>query len=331
MLLLSTKAAAQSDVACFSYSSDGWEVTITGYSGPGGAVTIPASIENQPVTAIGYEAFWGVSNVTSLTIPSSVTSIGQEAFYFCIALTNATIPGSVRSIGQQAFSGCTNLASVTIKNGVLIIGPGAFEDCPSLTGIAIPSSVTSIGEDAFAECSGLTSISIPSSVSNIGVWAFGDCSSLTNATIPSGISTVSFGLFVFCYSLSNVFFQGNAPTFGTDYLVPDYPPAFWCDTNVTIYYLPGTTGWSNTFDGVPAVLWNPLIQTANGNFGLQNNQFGFDITGTPAIPIVVEVSTNLANPVWTRLTNVTLTNGLFHFSEPAQPNTPNRFYRISSP
>ena len=95
--------------------------------------------------------------------------------------------------------------------------------------------------------------------------------------------------------------------------------------------LPGTTGWSNTFQLVPVVLWNPLIQTGNGNFGVQNNQFGFDITGTPAIPIVVEASTNLANPVWTPLTNVTLTNGLFHFSEPAQPNTPARYYRIGSP
>jgi hypothetical protein len=31
------------------------------------------------------------------------------------------------------------------------------------------------------------------------------------------------------------------------------------------------------------------------------------------------------------LTNVTLTNGLFHFSEPLQPNTPARYYRIASP
>jgi hypothetical protein len=331
ILLFTTKATAQPDIAYFSYSSDGWEVTITGYSGPGGAVTIPASIENQPVTAIGYETFWGASNVTSVTIPSSVTSIGQEAFYFCIALTNATIPDSVTSIGQQSFCGCTNLASVTIQRGVMTIGPGAFEDCASLTGIAIPSSVTSIGEDAFADCSSLTSISIPSSVTNIGVWAFGDCSSLTNATIPSGITTVPYGLFVYCYSLSNIYFLGNAPTFGTDYLVPDFPPAFWCATNVSVFFLPNTSGWSNTYDGVSAFLWNPIIQTSNGDFGVQGNQFGFDITGTTNIPVVVEASTNLANRVWTALTNVSLTDGLFHFSEPAQANSAGRFYRIRSP
>ena len=67
----------------------------------------------------------------------------------------------------------------------------------------------------------------------------------------------------------------------------------------TVYYLPGTTGWSNSFDGVPAVLWNPLIQTADGSFGVRTNQFGFNITGTPNIPIVVQAADNLANPVWT--------------------------------
>jgi hypothetical protein len=45
----------------------------------------------------------------------------------------------------------------------------------------------------------------------------------------------------------------------------------------------------------------------------------------------VEACTNLGVPVWTALTNVMLTNGLFHFSEPAQPASAGRFYRIGSP
>jgi hypothetical protein len=79
------------------------------------------------------------------------------------------------------------------------------------------------------------------------------------------------------------------------------------------------------------VLWNPLIQTGDGNFGVQNNQFGFDITGTAGIPIVVEACTNLANPVWTPLTNVTLTGGQFYFSEPLQSNASGRYYRVNLP
>ena len=101
----------------------------------------------------------------------------------------------------------------------------------------------------------------------------------------------------------------------------------------TVYYLPDTTGWDNfsTNAGVQAVvLWNPLFQASGASFGLSNNQFGFNINGTANIPIVVEACANLANPVWTALTNVTLTNGLFCFSEPLQTNSSGRFYRISA-
>jgi hypothetical protein len=97
-----------------------------------------------------------------------------------------------------------------------------------------------------------------------------------------------------------------------------------------VYYLPATSGWSNSFDGVPAVLWNPVIQTGDGSFGVRNNQFGFNITGTTNIPIVVEASTSLASPVWTALQSLTLTNGTCYFSEPFQPGSSGRYYRISS-
>jgi hypothetical protein len=116
---------------------------------------------------------------------------------------------------------------------------------------------------------------------------------------------------------------GNAPT------IPASSPPFNADE--TIYYLPGTTGWSNTFSGRLAVLWNPQIHGSGASFGVQNNQFGFHITGSTNIPIVVEACANLASPVWTPLQSLTLTNGLFYFSEPFQTHSPGRFYRISSP
>jgi hypothetical protein len=71
------------------------------------------------------------------------------------------------------------------------------------------------------------------------------------------------------------------------------------------------------------VLWNPQIQTGDGSFGVQNNQFGFNITGASNIPIAVEACTNLASPVWIPLQSLTLTNGLFYSREfrlPSQSN-----------
>jgi hypothetical protein len=96
-----------------------------------------------------------------------------------------------------------------------------------------------------------------------------------------------------------------------------------------VYYLPGTTGWGTTFDGVPAVLWNPQAQTSDGSFGVQSNQFGFNITGTTNIPVVVEACTNVSNPNWLPLLNCTLTNGIVYFSDPRWTNYPSRFYRTS--
>jgi hypothetical protein len=106
--------------------------------------------------------------------------------------------------------------------------------------------------------------------------------------------------------------------------------AFYYDP-VTFYYLAGTSGWSNP-PGIPnPVLWDPLGGSGDVSFGVQNNQFGFNFTGPANLVIMVEACTNLASPVWTPLTNVNLTNGLFHFSDSQWTNYPSRYYRISSP
>jgi len=134
-------------------------------------------------------------------------------------------------------------------------------------------------------------------------------------------------VFQSCSSLAGVYFVGNAPAVELS--------VFLGDGNVTTYYLSGKTGWSLTFwgypSGPPALLWNPVIQTGGTGFGVSNNQFGFDITGTTNIPIVVEACTNLVNPAWFPLTNVLLTNGLFHFTDFQWTNYSSRYYTISAP
>ena len=103
------------------------------------------------------------------------------------------------------------------------------------------------------------------------------------------------------------------------------------DNNATVYYLPGTTGWGTTFTGLPTVLWKPLIQTSDGNFGVQTNRFGFNINWASGQTVVVEACTNLANPVWSPVGTNILTGGPSYFSDPAWTNYPGRFYRLRSP
>lgn len=144
--------------AQYSYTISGGAATITGYTGAGGNVVIPATINGYRVVGIGSSSFYGKWNVTSVTIPNQVVFIGNYAFGNCNSLTSVAIPNSVTSIGSYAFEYCLSLTSVAIPNSVTSIGNNAFFDCYSLTSMTIPSSVTSIGNNAFAYCGDLTSV-----------------------------------------------------------------------------------------------------------------------------------------------------------------------------
>jgi hypothetical protein len=51
--VLALPVAAQ---AQFNHTISNGAITITGYTGPGGAITIPSSINGLPVTSIGQQA-----------------------------------------------------------------------------------------------------------------------------------------------------------------------------------------------------------------------------------------------------------------------------------
>lgn len=63
--------------AQFTYVTGG-TITITGYTGPGGDVTIPNTINGLPVTTIGSFAFTGHTNISGVMIPDGVISIGAS-------------------------------------------------------------------------------------------------------------------------------------------------------------------------------------------------------------------------------------------------------------
>ena len=439
----------------FTYTINAGKITITGYIGAGGPLSIPAVIAGMPVSSIGnaafqfdvnltgvtipnsvtiidYYAFFACTNLTSANIGSSVATLGDGAFSGCSALTAVTLPNSVVSIGSFAFTGCRSLSSlatsnnvtsigdlafwgcshltlVTLGSGVASIGPRAFLDCTSLTGIAvdthnlhynsyygsasgvlfnksgtellvfpegylgaysipagvatigdyafekcskvtsitIPTSVTRIGAEAFYNCTGLTTLTLPNSVTNIGAGAFSSCGrlssvilpggitslgtnvfaycdSLTSITIPASVTSIAYQAFFNCTNLTAVYFRGNTPSLDS--------AVFEGDNKATVYYTYGTTVWSSTFGGRPAVLWNPMAQTGGSSFGVRTNQFGFNITtGSLGLVVVVEACTDLSHPVWQPLRTNTLTTGTTYFSDPQWMNYPIRFYRLRSP
>jgi hypothetical protein len=513
--VLTLLAAPMALYAQFTYNTntDG-TLTITGYTGSGGAITIPTNINGLTVSGIGTQVLFTNTTVTSLTIPGSVTNFANNAFWAALGISTVTLGNGISSVGSNMFSYCTNLSEVTLPSGLITINTSAFANCRALSNVTIPATVTSIGAwafeqsgltnvsipasvinisaafvdcpsltnvvlsaglenmgSAFADCTNLKSITIPSTVNewdyafqnctaltnvsmdgltNIGIAAFEsctslgsftipasvtqiqavplqgnqlygqifqgcanltnltilgnptigefafskgafqsvylaggivgsrgfeDCSSLSNLTLGNGVTTIgdfafdlsaigqltipdsvtyiSDGAFEGCPNLTNVIigtglatiedfafdedpkltsvlFLGNAPAVvnGGDQPVFGGDPA-------NVYYLPGTTGWSNTFgtsiyypSGAPTALWNPTIQTGAGSFGVSNGQFGFNVTGTPNIPIVVEACTNLENPVWTPVASAKLTNGTYYFTDSQWTNFPNRYYGV---
>jgi hypothetical protein len=211
LLLLALPAAVQ---AQFNYTTNNGTITITGYTGSGGAVTIPDKINGLPVTSIGSYAFQNSISLTSVTIGNSVTNIGESAFDDCISLTSVTIPNSVTSIRFRAFYYCTSLTSVTIPNSVTSIGDYAFSSCGGLTSVMIPNSVTNIGSYTFQGCPRLTSVTIGNSVTGIGNYAFYYCYSLTSVTIPNSVTNIGSYAFYKCYKLTSVTIGNRVTSIG---------------------------------------------------------------------------------------------------------------------
>jgi hypothetical protein len=186
----------------FSYSTNNGTVTIWGYAGPGGAVTIPSTIAGLPVTAIADRVFLNFTKLTSVTLAETVTGLGEWEFAGCTGLTNITLPNSLTNLGGSCFAGCINLQSATLSTSLSSLSSGAFDSCTKLASIAIPNSITNIASGAFQGCTGLTNVTFGNGILSIGPYTFWNCSSLTNAIIPAGTKSIDLTAFADCTNLS---------------------------------------------------------------------------------------------------------------------------------
>jgi len=367
-LVLLLPAAVQ---AQYRITTNNATITITGYTGAGGAAIIPDGI-----TTIGDGAFYNYPSLTSVTLPASVTSIGNDAFYYCSGLTAITLGTGVTNIGALAFSDCTSLTSLTIPASVISIGMDAFlgdtslgtitvdaanpsfsslggvlfdraQDtllvCPAgypANNYTVPHSVSSIGQDAFAWCLHLTSIKFDG-VTNVGPEAFA-ASGLTSVTIPNSISILWNSPFDGCTNLTCATVAASVSSLESEAFLG-------CYSLSAVYFLgnaPADDG-SEFYDDHLTVYylagttgWGPTLggMPAVGipvlppvGPGVRTNQFGFTLIGYSNQVVVVQGCTNLSNPVWSPVGTNTLTGGTSYFSDLQWTNYPERFYRLCPP
>ncbi len=268
----SASAAVSGD---YEYTDNGdGTCTITDYTGSGGTVSIPASLDGLTVITIGDYAFRYCYSLTDVTIPDSVTAIGDGAFYSCDILTSVTTGNSVTTIGDYAFDNCDNLTSVIISDSVTTIGYKTFGNCGSLTSVIIPNSVTIIGGKAFYTCDSLTSVTIGNSVTTIGDQAFAYCYILTSVTIPDSVISIGDEAFYDCDSLTTVTIPDSVTTIGDE--------AFNCCDSLTGVSIPDSV----------ITIGNSVFQNCNSLTG---------ITVDPANSVYCDIDGVLFNKSQTEL------------------------------
>jgi hypothetical protein len=147
--------------AQFTFTTNNGSITITGYTGPGGAVTIPPSINGLPVSSIGWNGFNGRSNLTSVTIGTNVIDIGMWAFTGCSGLTNLTLGNIGTTFGEYAFASCTSLTSVTIPPRLSNLGDHMFAACTNLTSVYFEGNAPAFDSLAFQNDNKLTVYYLP--------------------------------------------------------------------------------------------------------------------------------------------------------------------------
>ena len=189
-------------------------VYITEYTGNGGDVSIPATINELPVEVIGVEAFWYRDDLTAINIPEGVACVEAKAFQGCKNLQYVNLPDSIVEIGDAAFEGCEKITSLTMPANLLYIVGSAFDRTAwigqfqgnssiiidsqhfykylgNASVVNIPEGVISISSNAFASNQTIEYVNIPDTVKFFGAYSFYNCPKLKSLSIPDDAAYIA--------------------------------------------------------------------------------------------------------------------------------------------
>jgi hypothetical protein len=214
------------------YSVSNNQATITSYTGAGGEVTIPSSVNGINVVQVGSGTFplegwppFASQSIASINISQGISRIGGYAFYQS-SIASVDIPNSVTDLGEYAFYGCSSLTALTIPDSVASIADGALCGLSNMTNFTLTASNPSFSYSngvlfnknqtflivAFPKILSGATYTIPNTVTNIGLLAFFGCENLTGITIPVGVINIGNGAFANCSGLTGTLTIPNSVT-----------------------------------------------------------------------------------------------------------------------
>lgn len=187
-----------------TYTVANGEITITGYEGVNGDVTIPSEIDGVPVVAIGDSAFRGNKAIENVTISEGITRIDDLAFSGCENLKSITLPDSLTFIGMNTFSWYNDIKTITIPAGVNSMGDNPFYYCERLKEIKISPDnttyemmgnflvdVTTQTVVAYLNTTGKNNmVTIPDGIKGVGGYAFYDKSNVKGVIVPKSVEYI---------------------------------------------------------------------------------------------------------------------------------------------
>ena len=290
----------------FTYTTNNGTITITSYTGPAGAVTIPDSINGLPVTSIAAYVFPN-ENPTSVIVPGSVSSIAGYAFAYCSSLKSVYFLGNAPTFGTFAFYFDFSVTVYHLPGATgWVSDPGDSVSNVELAGIAV-SATPSNGPVPLTVS--FTSTNVDSADASVTAWnwIFGDGSTSASQN-PSHTYTNSGTFSVTLLGINNlgIPIAGTNATVTVSATAPEFDVAFTAAP--TTGYAPLTvdfsatnvdnfgnaiTSWNWNFgDGTTSILQNPVhTYTTNGNFTLTltaTNNLGDMVTGEGPATIYLE-------------------------------------------
>ena len=289
-------------------------------------IVIPEYIEGYKVTAIGENAFKDCKSITSIVIPQYVSEIGTRAFMSCESMKSATLPAALKVIGEEGFYLCSSLKNVYYEGDVegwcaidFVTGwssplghsSNLYFSGTLVTDLVIPDTVTKIDNHAFFGCNSITSVIIGNGVTAIEDQAFSSCRNLSQITLGNSVKIIEDCAFEVA-PITSIVIPDSVEYIGCE--------AFFCCKSLKNVIL----GDSVRYVHVGAFLDAPLIEYNTYNNGLylgtKNNPHHLLVSVIDKSVSSFEINENakaiIGEAFWgcTRLTSITIPNGITHIS-----------------